>query len=98
MRVKGTGKIPRLCVFRSNTRMYVQLIDDDSQKSLAGVLAPEKGGKVKAAYKAGEDLAIRAQKMKIKRAIFDRGGYKFHGRVKAVLEGAQAKGLRFKKK
>ncbi|MBD3245315.1 MAG: 50S ribosomal protein L18 [Candidatus Moranbacteria bacterium] len=100
IKVKGDSKRPRLSVFRSNKRMFVQLIDDVDNVTLAGVLSgysKDKEKKVDVAFKAGEKIAKKAKAKKISKAVFDRGGYKFHGRVKAVLEGAQKGGLKFKK-
>ena len=122
----GTAKIPRLCVFRSSSHIYAQLIDDDKkqtilsaddrelrQKPKAGErktpLQKEKqaetkkekekivarAGKVAVAYKVGELIAQSALKNKIEKVVFDRGGYKYHGRVKALAEGAREGGLKF---
>lgn len=91
-RVLGTAKVPRLCVFKSNQYIYVQLVDDDKSKTIVSV----KGKlSVKEAKKTGELIAKKALEKKIGKAVFDRGGYKYHGRVKAVAEGAREGGLRF---
>ena len=97
VRVTGTGKVPRLSVFRSNKHVYAQLIDDEKGKTLAGILSVSKGAKLKSAETVGEKLAEKAKALKITQAVFDRGGYKYHGRVKAIKEAAEKKGLVFKK-
>lgn len=89
-KINGTAKVPRLCVFRSNKHIYAQIIDDDKGKTLMSakdVLA--KAGKV------GEDIAKKAVEQKISKVVFDRGGYKYHGNVKALAEGARKGGLKF---
>lgn len=96
--ISGTAEIPRLNVFRSNHGLYLQLIDDVAGKTLASVTDAEvKSGKTKTekAQAAGELLAEKAKGLKIAKVVFDRGGYKYHGRTKAVAEGARAKGLEF---
>ena len=100
IKVKGTKNIPRLSVYRSNKRVYVQLIDDDAQKTLQGVRGEiyTKGSQgIVTAFQAGEKIGKLAVKAKIERAVFDRGGYKFHGQIKAVCEGALKGGLKFSK-
>lgn len=103
-KVKGTGAIPRLSVFRSNKHIWAQLIDDQTEKTI--VAAGDSEMKVKAkkkivepllvsGEKVGELLAKKAIEKKIVQAVFDRGGYKFHGIVKAVAEGARKGGLKF---
>ena len=100
----GSKKTPRLSIFRSNRRMYLQLVDDENGKVLGGVLSKDsmdsknKINKISAAFACGAEIGKLARKLKITRAIFDRGGYRFHGRIKAVSEGAQKEGLNFKKK
>ncbi len=103
-RVSGTAAMPRLSVFRGNKQMVVQLIDDEAGKTLCAVRtaelkkdAPvaERTTKVSAAYRAGELLADRAKAKGVTRAVFDRAGYRFHGRVAAIAEGARAGGLQF---
>ena len=100
--VIGSGAVPRLCVFRSNKHIYGQLIDDSSGKTLATAddskIKAEKGGdfaKVADAKAVGFDLAKRAADLKIKRVVFDRGGYIYTGRVKALADGAREGGLEF---
>lgn len=103
-RIKGTIKIPRLCVFRSNKHIYAQLIDDEKGKTL--IIASDieiklkgKKQKSKLANEVGRLLAKKAKNLPVGRQIdkivFDRGGYKYHGRVKALAEGAREGGLKF---
>lgn len=102
-RVIGRPDRPRLNVFRSLRGMYVQLIDDDSGKTLiglhsksmtnSGVDAGERKGQTALAYRLGFSLAEKAQVAGIKQVVFDRAGYLYHGRVKAVAEGARDGGL-----
>ena len=116
-KIKGTAQCPRLCVFRSNRHIYVQLIDDNKGRTILAVSDREvkksevgkskiqkkkseekeivRTGKVAVAYEVGKLLAEKAIKNKIKKVVFDRGGYKYHGRVKAVAEGARDEGLEF---
>ena len=98
-KINGTSKIPRLSVFKSNIHIYAQLIDDDAQKTLAGVsdlkIKKDKMNKVEIAEKIGEEIAKLAIKAKIKKAVFDRNGFAYHGRVRAVAEGARKGGLEF---
>lgn len=98
-RIRGTAARPRLVVFRSLKHVYAQCVDDDRGVTLVGVsdltkgLQREKPGKVGAAYAVGSLLAERARDQGITRVVFDRGGYPFHGRVKAVADGARKGGL-----
>lgn len=87
-RVQGTAERPRASVFRSLKYIYVQLINDESQHTLASTR-----GALKEAKKVGEELAKSAKKVKITKVTFDRGGYRYHGRVKAVAEGMREGGL-----
>lgn len=89
-KIRGTAERPRLCIFRSNKYIYAQIIDDEKGKTLVSAKA-----QLKAADKVGQDIAKKAMKEKIKKVIFDRGGYKYHGRVKALAEGAREGGLKF---
>lgn len=95
----GTAIKPRLNVFRSNRGMYIQLIDDSAGKTLvsANMKELEKATikKIDQAFALGELLASKAVKLNISEIVFDRGGYKYHGRVKAVAEGARKGGLIF---
>lgn len=93
-RLSGTADRPRINVFRSNKAIYAQAIDDDKAVTLAiAVSGDEKGTKTEASKKVGESLAEKLAKLKIKQVVFDRSGYKFHGRVKAVAEGMREKGI-----
>lgn len=97
-KISGTGERPRLSVFRSNRFIYAQLIDDKTQKTLLGVSEnelSEKGQKIERAKKLGLLLAKKAFSKKIKKVVFDRGGSSYHGRVKALAEGAREGGLQF---
>jgi large subunit ribosomal protein L18 len=96
-KIFGTSKRPRLSVFRSAKHVYAQLINDENAKTLAAAsdLSIKKGTKLEKAKQVGERLAQEARKKKIKSAAFDRGGYKYHGRVRAVAEGAREGGLEF---
>lgn len=105
-RVHGTAARPRLSVFRSAKHLILQLIDDDAAQTLVAVsdrqITKSTGGSpeglsasVARAYTLGELLAERAKNVGITTAVFDRGGYTYHGRVKAVADGARAGGLRF---
>jgi len=97
-RVKGSNDRPRLHVFRSNRYMYAQIIDD--QKRVTVVAASEKeitdsGTKLERAAAIGKLIAAKAKKAKITKVCFDRGYYKYHGRVKALSEAARSQGLEF---
>jgi large subunit ribosomal protein L18 len=98
-RIRGSAARPRLSVFRSNRGIFAQLIDDDAAVTLAGVAWTEgelrKLGPLDQAKKAGELIAERAKKAGIEEVVFDRGGYQYHGRVRALAEGAREGGLRF---
>ena len=97
--VSGTALKPRLSVFRSSKHMFVQLIDDENSKTLVGLsdvkLKKTKALKVDTAMILGEEFAKLAKAKKITEVVFDRGGYKFHGRVKAFAEKAREGGLKF---
>jgi len=98
-KVAGTEKKPRLVIFRSNKHVYAQLIDDIKHTTVAASSSIGKKkdlvGKIALAQKVGENLAKSALSKKIKKVVFDRAGYKYHGRVKAIAEGAQKGGLDF---
>ncbi|HMQ59365.1 MAG TPA: 50S ribosomal protein L18 [Flavilitoribacter sp.] len=99
-KVSGTGSRPRLSVFRSNKYIYCQLIDDVSGNTVASASSFEKGFPVKGtksdqAKEVGKMLADRAKQLKIEDVVFDRGGYLYHGRVKALADGARENGLKF---
>jgi len=96
----GTKEMPRLFVFRSNQHIYVQLIDDDSQKIIDSAsdkdLKAKKGEKKgELAKEVGKLIAKKALESKIEKVIFDRGGNLFHGRIKFVADGAREGGLKF---
>lgn len=91
-KIRGTSERPRLSVFRSNRHILAQLVDDESGKTIAS--ANDMGPK-KTAEKVGEEIAKKALEKKITTVVFDRGGYKYHGAVKSVAEGARKGGLRF---
>jgi large subunit ribosomal protein L18 len=98
-KVRGAAQRPRISVFRSNRGVFAQLIDDDTGQTLASVswTEPELRGmaRMEQAKRAGELLAQRADAAGVQDAVFDRGGYKYHGRVRALAEGAREAGLRF---
>ena len=103
LRVRGSAPRPRLAVFRSLNHIYAQLVDDDSGRTLAAADSRSaafrgqhgSGGNVAAARAVGESLAQRARAAGIERVVFDRGGYKYHGRVKALADAARESGLKF---
>ena len=97
-KIFGTILRPRLSVFRSNKHIYAQLIDDENGKTLAwasDLEIKEKDKRTIIADSVGKLLAQKAETVKIKKVIFDRGGYKYHGRVKALADGARKGGLKF---
>lgn len=99
-KVSGTPECPRLCVYRSNTNIYTQIIDDTTGKTLASSSTLDKEIKSKksnkvAASEVGTLIAKRALEKNIKTVVFDRGGYVYHGVVKEVAEAARAAGLEF---
>lgn len=99
-KVFGTSEVPRLCVYRSNTNIYAQIIDDEKGITLVSASSLDKelnlkNVNVEAAVKVGECLAKKATKAGIKKVVFDRGGYLYHGRVKALAEACRENGLEF---
>jgi large subunit ribosomal protein L18 len=98
-KVSGTAERPRLVVFRSNRGVFAQLIDDEAGRTLAAASWLEfrsfKGTKTDQAAEVGKALAVAAGKAGITRCVFDRGGYLYHGRVKALADGAREGGLEF---
>lgn len=100
-KVSGTAGRPRLNVYRSNQHIYAQLIDDVNKVTLASASTVEKDlnlestGNVEAAQKIGELVAKRALEKGVKEVVFDRGGYLYHGRIKALAESAREAGLEF---
>ena len=99
-KISGTAERPRLSVFRSENNIYAQIIDDVAGKTLVSASTVEKGfegngSNVEAAKKIGAAIAERALQKGIEEVVFDRGGYIYHGRVKALAEGAREGGLKF---
>ena len=98
-KIRGSAERPRLSVYRSNRGVFAQLIDDDTGRTLAAVNWTEPGLKdlkpMDQARKAGEEIAARAKQAGIATCVFDRGGYQYHGRVKALAEAAREGGLEF---
>jgi len=100
-KLHGIAQKPRLSVFRSNNDIYVQLIDDNNGVTLAAASSREKdiaalgGNKVAKSLNVGKSIAQKAKAAGIDTCVFDRGGYLYHGRVKAVADGAREGGLKF---
>ncbi len=100
-KVKGTASMPRLSVFRSNTEIYAQLIDDDNGVTIASSSSKEKdiqaqkGPKVDKSKMVGTAIARKAIELGVKKVTFDRSGYLYHGRIKAIADGAREGGLEF---
>ena len=99
-KISGTAECPRLCVFRSNTNLYVQVIDDERQVTLVSASTLDKDVKTKkankeAAKELGTLIAKKATAKKIETVVFDRGGYLYHGVVKELAEAAREGGLKF---
>ena len=98
-KVHGTAERPRLSVFRSNRGVFAQLIDDDAAHTIAAVNWTEsdlrKLAPMEQAKKAGELIAKRASDAGVSACVFDRGGYRYHGKVKALADGAREGGLKF---
>jgi large subunit ribosomal protein L18 len=98
---EGTSQTPRLSVFRSNSEIYAQLIDDNKGQTLASAssrdkdISAQKGTKIEKSKLVGAAIARKASELGLKDVIFDRGGYLYHGRVKAVADGAREGGLTF---
>lgn len=97
--IQGTKERPRLCVFRSNKHIYAQIIDDEKSKILLFAsdkeIKSKKGKKSEIAKEVGKLIAKKAIENKINAIVFDRGGILFHGRIKALAEGAREGGLKF---
>lgn len=99
--LSGTAERPRLNVFRSNANITAQIIDDEKGVTLVSASTLEKdlkitnGGNIEAAKIIGQEIAKRAKKAKITQVVFDRGGYLYHGRVKALADAARESGLEF---
>lgn len=100
-RVSGTAQKPRLNVFRSNKEIYAQLVDDENHQTIASAssrekeIAAQKVTKTEISKLVGEAIARKSTALGIQEVVFDRGGYLFHGRVKALAEGAREGGLKF---
>jgi len=102
-KVAGTAAVPRLAVFRSLKNIYVQAIDDEGGRTLACVSTRDKelrgqvgnGGNVEAAKQVGQLIAKRLKSEGVENAVFDRGGFLYHGRIKALAEAAREAGLKF---
>jgi large subunit ribosomal protein L18 len=101
--MRGTGDVPRLCIFRSTSHIYAQIVDDDEGRSICGastlskeILSALAGlKKIEKSRRVGLLIAKIAQEKGISRVAFDRGGYLYHGRVRALAEGAREGGLKF---
>ena len=98
-KLSGTSDSPRLSVFRSNKQITAQIIDDEKGVTLVSSSSVElkikNGGNIEGAKLVGKDIATKAKKNKIEKIVFDRGGYLYHGRVKALAEAARENGLEF---
>lgn len=98
-KISGTATTPRLCLYRSNKHIEAQIIDDVKQVTLVSsssiVLKLENGSNIEAAGLVGQDIAKKALAAGIETVVFDRSGYVYHGRVKALAEGAREGGLKF---
>lgn len=100
-KVSGTSELPRLCVFRSLKNISAQIIDDEKGVTLVSASSSDKdlniknGGNIEASKLVGALVAKKAKKAKIEKVVFDRGGYLYHGRVKALADAARENGLEF---
>jgi len=99
-KISGTGERPRLTVFRSNKQIYAQVIDDNTGKTIVSASSlradrPSEGGKSASATQIGETLATLCKEKGITQVVFDRNGYIYHGRVRALADGARKGGLEF---
>jgi large subunit ribosomal protein L18 len=102
-KIRGSAQRPRMCIYRSHKNLYIQIVDDNSRRTLFSLSTLDKeikqrvpyGGNIKAAQVLGEVLCKRAQEKNIKNVVFDRGGYVYHGRIKAFAEFARKGGLGF---
>lgn len=101
-KIQGTSSLPRLCVFRSSRHMYAQLVDDETGRTLAQASTLKldgkklaNGGNVSAAQGIGTAIAQEAKQLGVESVVFDRNGFLFHGRIKAVAEAARKGGLKF---
>jgi len=96
-KVIGTALKPRLCVYKSNKYIYAQLIDDEKNKTLAASssLKMKANSLLENAVKVGKEIAIKAKDLKIKRVVFDKGGYIYTGKIEALANAARGEGLKF---
>ena len=98
-KLRAVSQRLRLSVFRSNKYMYAQIIDDGKKETIVGVyekkITDSKGNKIERAKALGQELAKKALAKKVKEVVFDKGNYSYHGRVKALAEGAREGGLQF---
>lgn len=97
-RIEGTSERPRLSVFRSNANIYAQIIDDKEGKTIVAssdLKMAQSGTKTDMAVKVGEDIAKKALESNVNNVVFDRNGFEYHGRVKALAEAARKAGLEF---
>ncbi|MFQ6083431.1 MAG: 50S ribosomal protein L18 [Candidatus Aminicenantia bacterium] len=102
-KIRGTKERPRLCVYKSNKYIYAQAVGDEQGVTIISASSLEKGLRgtqknaknIEVSKKVGQKIAERLLKKKIKKVVFDRGGYPYHGRIKALAEGAREKGLEF---
>ncbi len=96
--LSGTANTPRLCIFRSNTNIYAQVINDETGETLASASSLEmklKNANTETAKKVGAEIAKNSIKAGYTEVVFDRGGYKYHGRIKALADAAREAGLKF---
>tara|TARA_Y100000310_G_C20225306_1_gene597637 strand:- start:207 stop:569 length:363 start_codon:yes stop_codon:yes gene_type:complete len=103
-KIQGSDQVPRLCVSRTSRHIYAQIIDDKVGKTILSVddskiskktKTDDLSAKVAIAYQVGQEIGKQALAKKIEKVVFDRGGYRYHGRIKAVAEGARKAGLKF---
>lgn len=97
-KISGNSARPRLAVFRANQHIYAQIVDDATHKTIASsstLKIKAKGNKSELAAAVGKEIAAKAAEQKITQVVFDRGGYKYHGRVKALADAAREAGLKF---
>lgn len=100
-RIQGSSKVPRLCIFKSAKHIYAQLIDDEKGKVIVAAKdqelkkLKERETKVNTAKEVGKLIAAKSKDLKIEKVVFDRGGFKYHGRIRAIAEGAREGGLKF---
>lgn len=99
-KIQGTDERPRLCVFRSNKHIYAQIIDDEKGRTLVSasdleIKDSKKDKKTDLAQKVGQLIAQKAKEKKIKTVVFDRGGFRYHGRIKTLADEARKQGLQF---